>query len=67
MKLVDNWKKCYRWLSMQGFLLAGFLQTTWMGLPAEWKETVPDNLIYVMTIFALILGAVGRLVDQKSE
>lgn len=64
MRLIDNWRECYRWASMRAMTAAGAVQATWLALPDDLRATVPHNLVTGITIALLVLGLVGRLVDQ---
>jgi hypothetical protein len=66
MKLIDEWKKAWRMLSVQAMTLAGAVQGAWMGVPEDWKASVPANLIQGLTLALLVIGVVGRLVKQDS-
>tara|TARA_R110000868_G_scaffold215878_1_gene466023 strand:- start:1332 stop:1538 length:207 start_codon:yes stop_codon:yes gene_type:complete len=64
MKLIANWKKAYRMLSVQAMAVAGAIQGTWVLLPEDLKTTIPPNIVYWVTMGLLAFGIVGRLVDQ---
>lgn len=64
MKLVPNVGRAWRWFSVQAMVLATAVQGAWLALPADMKATVPDRLVMAATIVLLVLGVVGRLVDQ---
>lgn len=65
MKLVDNWKEAWSWLSMQ-FLTAAFV---WVALPQETQDTMlswlPDGIEPNVTSILLVAAAVGRVIDQQ--
>lgn len=64
MKLIDNWKKCYRMLSVQAMALAGAVQGAWVFIPDDMRATIPHNVVQWATMALLVLGIGGRLVDQ---
>lgn len=64
MKFIANWKKAWRMLSIQAMTLAGAVQGAWMFIPDEMRSSIPANVVQVVTIALLVLGVVGRLVDQ---
>lgn len=37
MQLEKNWKKSWKWFSMQALLLATTVQTAWISLPDDMK------------------------------
>lgn len=64
MKLIANWKKAWRMLSVQAMALAGAVQGAWMFIPDGMRSSIPANVVQAVTIALLVLGVVGRLVDQ---
>lgn len=67
IKLVDDWKSCYKWLSVNCMILTGTIQTTWMTISDDMKQYVPHGLITGLTIGLLILGVIGRLIQQDKK
>lgn len=51
-------------LSVQAMALAGAVQGAWMFIPDDMRSSIPANLAQAVTIALLVLGVVGRLVDQ---
>lgn len=64
MKLINEWKKCWRMFSIQAMLLATAIQGAWVFIPPEMQATLPEGWVRVITIGLLVLGIVGRLVVQ---
>ena len=64
MKLIPEWKRCFRMFSVQSMWLAVAIQTTWIGLPADMREAIPQPWVVALTVVVLVLGFIGRLVDQ---
>lgn len=64
MKLIANWRKAYRMLSVQAMALATALQGAWMTMPEDLKSSVPKQAVYWLTMGLLAFGIAGRLVDQ---
>ncbi|MDM4768635.1 hypothetical protein [Solimonas sp. SE-A11] len=62
--LVPDWRECYRWFCMHAMLLSIALQGAWLELPDSMKADVPGWLVHAVTIAVLVLGMVGRVVDQ---
>jgi hypothetical protein len=64
MKLVDNWKEAWSWLSMQ-FLTLAFI---WVALPEDTQTVIvswlPDGVETHVTSILLVAAAVGRVIDQ---
>lgn len=64
MRLIKNWHVSWRWFSMQAMTAAAALQGVWGNLPDDLRDRAPDHLVATITALILILGLVGRLVDQ---
>ncbi len=64
MKLISNWRRCWRMFSVQAMVLAGAIQAAWVALPPEMMASIPDPWMRGITISLLALGIIGRLVDQ---
>lgn len=67
MKLVQNWRKAWKWHSTQLLAIIAALPLIWMQLPPDVKDMVPDGWHpYIMA--AIAIGAiVGRLRDQEGS
>lgn len=64
MKLVPEWKRAWRWISVQSMVVAGSIQGAWMFIPDDMKASIPVGLVQGVTIALLALGVVGRVVKQ---
>jgi len=64
IKPVSNWRDAPRWLSVQAMALATALQGGWLALPEDMKARVPADWVDALTIAVLVLGVIGRIVDQ---
>lgn len=67
MKLVPDWKRAYRWFSMQAMALSLALLGAWELLPADLKEALPEAYTRVAAIVLLLAGLAGRLVKQEKD
>ena len=56
MKLIANWRKAYRMLSVQSMAVATALQGAWVVLPEDMKATVPPHAVYWITMGLLVFG-----------
>jgi hypothetical protein len=65
MKLVENAKNAWRWLSVQAMVLAGAIQGAWLFVPDDLRASVPQTWLQGITIALMIAGVAGRLVKQK--
>lgn len=64
MKLIPEWKRAWRMVSVQAMAVAVAAQGAWVMLPAELQSQVPDWALKGLTAAILVLGIVGRLVKQ---
>ncbi len=64
MKLVDDAKDCWRWLSVHFSAIISVLPIAWLELPEDWKAAVPHWAVLIFTVLGLS-AIVGRLIDQK--
>jgi hypothetical protein len=64
MKLVPNARKAWRWFSVQCMALAGAVQATWISLPPDLQQRIPDDWVSGGTVALAVLGILGRVVDQ---
>ena len=63
-RLIPNWRKAGRMLSVQAMGVAGAVQAAWLILPADMKATIPPAWVQWLTVALLVMGVFGRLVDQ---
>lgn len=65
MKLVENAKNAWRWISVQSMVLAGAIQGAWLFVPDDLRASVPQNWLQGITLALMVAGVAGRLVKQK--
>lgn len=65
MKLIDNWRQAWRFLSVQAMALAIALQGVWINLPDDLRAHIPDKIALSVTAGILVLGLIGRLFQQR--
>jgi hypothetical protein len=65
MKLIPEWRKAWRMVSVQAMAVAVAAQGAWVMLPPELQSQVPDWGLKAITASILVLGIVGRLVKQE--
>ena len=66
MKLIENWQRAHRMLSIQLTTLNGALVGGWQVMPADWKTMIPQGLMVKVAIGLFVLTIVSRLIDQGS-
>lgn len=67
MKLVDNWKKCYKWFSVQAMALSSAALGGWNALPDDMRQTFEGKWVMIGASVLLVLGVFGRLINQETE
>lgn len=67
MRLIDDARRWWRMLSMQAMGAAVALQGAWQAAPDDMKASVPHSWVSWATMALLVLGMVGRLVDQTPK
>ena len=67
MKLVSDWRRVWRYYSTQAMAVAATVQLTWAQLPDDMRASVPPHLVSYATGALLVLGVIGRLVDQGGK
>ena len=64
MTLVQEWRRAWRWFSMQAMALVAALQGGWMAMPDDLRAHVPARWAAMLSLTILLLGLWGRLVRQ---
>lgn len=64
MILVPNWRKAWRWLSVQFMALAAAAQVAWETLPPEALAVIPVDWRGYITLGLVLAAMIGRLIDQ---
>ena len=65
MKLIDNWRQAWRFVSVQAMALALTLQGVWINLPDDLRAHIPDKVALSVTAGILVLGLIGRQFQQR--
>lgn len=64
MKLIPNWKRAHRFISVQLMALVAGIQGIWPQIPADLKSALPAGVVYWVSIALLIAAVAARLIDQ---
>jgi hypothetical protein len=64
MKLVPNWRRAWRMVSVQAMAVAAAIQGAWPLLDDAMRATLPPHLVHWLSVVLLVAGIAGRLVDQ---
>jgi protein-S-isoprenylcysteine O-methyltransferase Ste14 len=65
MKLVPNWRKARKWLSIQIPAVNIAFLGTWAVLPPKFQDALPVWAVVAIAVALLALGMVGRLIQQE--
>ncbi len=70
-KLVDDWKDCWKWISIRCLALTCAVSTTWNTLPTEWQRILLENstvgLAFKIISVVSFIGIIGRLLKQDKD
>lgn len=64
MKLIPEWRRAWRMLSVQANTINVALLAGWSGLPARMQDAIPVGAVVALAIALLVLGTIGRIVAQ---
>lgn len=64
LRLINEWRRSWRMISVQCMTLSIAIQASWDRLPAELKSTFSDETMHTISISLLVLGIIGRMVLQ---
>lgn len=70
MKLVSNWRRAWRWFSVQAMAVVTAMMGGWIMVPDDLRDSFPSWVTLVFHGAAglmLVLGIAGRLFDQKPK
>lgn len=64
MKLVENWKSAWKWISIQIAALAAAIQAAILAFPSV-KDYLSDTITHWVGLVLLLSLIVGRMIDQS--
>jgi hypothetical protein len=64
MKLIDNWKEAYRFISVQANVVGTAMLTTYVSMYDKLKDTIDPKLMATVTIAVFVIGTIGRITNQ---
>ena len=64
IRLVADWRRAWRWYSVNMPSLAAALLATWAIIPEKMQDSFSPTELKVFAVSLLVLGVLGRLVDQ---
>jgi len=64
---VNNARGAWRWYSVQAMTAAAAVQGAWLFVPDDLRASIPERWAQGLTALLLLLGIVGRLIDQTPK
>lgn len=64
MKLVENWRSAWKWVSIQIAIVAAALQAAILTMP-DLDKWLGDTVTHLVGLVLLLSIVLGRLVDQS--
>lgn len=66
MRLIPNWRRAWRMFSVQAMTAATAVLGAWQAFPPDLKASLPEGWVHASAMALLVLGIVGRLIDQPA-
>lgn len=63
--LVPQWRKGWRFISVQASAVNAAVLVAWASMPDDLKSQLPSWLLPALAGFVLFIGAAGAFVNQK--
>tara|TARA_R110000868_G_C10972514_1_gene770261 strand:+ start:1838 stop:2050 length:213 start_codon:yes stop_codon:yes gene_type:complete len=67
MRLIEEWKSAWRYLSVQANALGGAITVGYASMYDHLKENFPPKYMAAITAAVFVLGIIGRLVSQQPK
>lgn len=67
MNLIDEWKQCWRFLSVQCNGIGIAISATYASLYDQLKDNFPPRYMFAITGAVFVLGILGRLISQQPK
>lgn len=61
LKLIPEWKDCWRWSSVRCMALVGAVSTSWLAVPDDLRAAAPPWFMAAIALGLTLLGAVARV------
>jgi len=66
MQLIENAGQAWRMFSIQAMAVAAAIQVVWPAIPDSIKASLPPAIANWVSCAVLVLGIIGRLVQQPA-
>lgn len=66
IEVREDWKKAYKFISIQAIAFAMAVQEVWPLIPADMKSHLPEGFVKWLTIGLLVVSVFGVMIKQKS-
>lgn len=66
IQLIEDWRKAWRFLSVQAMGLNAAFLASWTVIPDDFKMNLPKWFMPVVVVSLLLTGIIGRIVKQNS-
>lgn len=67
MKLIEEWKTCYKFLSVKANALAAAVGVTYAQYYDEMKEIFPPKYMITVLVAAFIASTILRVISQTKK
>ena len=67
MKLIDEWRSCFKFISVQANSIGIAIAGTYSLLYEQLKENFPPKIMAGVTGLVFLAGILGRLVSQEKK
>lgn len=67
MKLIDEWRKAYKFLSVQANTIGAAMASTYALMYPQLKDTIPAQYMAGLTALVFVAGIVCRVVSQDKK
>lgn len=64
MKLIDEWKHAWKFLSVQLSAMAAAIPVIYINLPDDFRSSIPHRWVLIATSVTAGCALVGRFVSQ---
>lgn len=67
MNLIDEWKSCMRFFSVQANTVGIAMSATYGSFYEQLKDNLPPKYMAMLTAAVFVLGIVGRVISQTPK